>query len=161
VPPVKSRRRRHIKRAARNQSRSPGDMEIDLSRLDAATRGKVDDIFRRDFDLKVLKAVRRQTMVAARNHLHRPRAQEGFGERTVEIDAYIDALWRNFYGPSYTQDTDLLKFLIKRNPEIKVRSQGTKLQFGWAPTLTRFSKTYPTARKANQERKNQHAEMAQ
>lgn len=135
-------------------------MEIDLSNLDAKTRGKVDDIFRRDFDLKVLQAIRRQTMVAARNHLHRPHARDGFGERTVEIDAYIDALWRNFYGPAYSQDTDLLKFLMKRNPEITVRSQGTKIQIGWAPTLTRFSKTYP-AQRGNQERKHAHEAMAQ
>jgi hypothetical protein len=119
-------------------------MEVDFSRLDAKTRGAVDSIFRRDFDLKVLKAIKRQTMVAARNHLHRPRARDGFGERTIEIDAYIDALWRNVYGRSYTEDQDLLKFLMKRNPEIKVQSLGTKVQVGYAPTVTRFSKRYET-----------------
>lgn len=121
-------------------------MEIDLSNLDGRTRATVDRIFREDHDLNVMKAIRRQTLVAARNHLHRPRARDGFGQRTVEVDAYFDALWRNFYGPNYSQDTDLLKFLIKRNPEIRVDSQGSKIQVGWAPTHSRFRKTYPTTR---------------
>lgn len=122
-------------------------MEIDLSNLSAGTRTKMDEIFRRDFDLKILQAVRRQTMVAERNHLNRPRAQEGFGERTIEIDAYIDALWRNYYGHSYTHDSDLMKFLMKRNPEIKVRSRGSRIQVGYAPTRTKFSKHYRLAGK--------------
>jgi len=106
-------------------------MEIDLSNLDQKTRGTVDEIFRKDFDLKVLKAIKRQTAVAARNYLKRPRAQDGFGERTLEIDAFIDAIWRNHYGPGYSEDKDLMKFLTRRNPEIKVQSRGTKIQVGW------------------------------
>jgi hypothetical protein len=119
-------------------------MEVDFSRLDPKTRGTVDEIFRRDFDLKVYKAIRRQQRVAARNYLHRPRARDGFGERTIEVDAYIDALWRNVYGHSYSEDLDLVRFLVKRNPEIKVQSLGTKVQVGYAPTTTRFSKRYQT-----------------
>lgn len=106
-------------------------MEIDLSRLDGRTRSKVDDIFRRDFDLKVLKAIERQTRIAARNHLHRPRAKDGFGERTLEIDATVDGIWRQFYGHGYSEDKDLVKFLVKRNPEIAVKSRGTKIQVGY------------------------------
>jgi len=121
-------------------------MEIDLSQLSQGTRAKVDEIFRRDFDLKVLKAVRRQTRAAAVNHLCRPRAKEGFGERTFEIDAYIDALWRNFYGKSYTEDKDLMRFLAKRNPEIRVRSLGTRIQVGWAPgEKSRWRRKYERA----------------
>jgi hypothetical protein len=120
-------------------------MEIDLSNLDAATRNKMDDIFRRDFDLQVMKAIERQTAAAAHHYLHRPRAQDGFGEKTMVVDPFIDALWRRCYGHNYTQDTDLLKFLKKRNPEIAVRSQGTRIQVGYAPTRTRFSKRYTCA----------------
>jgi hypothetical protein len=123
-------------------------MEIDLSNLSAATRQKVDEIFRTDFDLNLLKAVRRQTAIAARNHLDRPRAQDGFGERVFVIDAYIDALWRNFYGPNYTEDRDLMRFLAKRNPEIKVRSQGTRVQVGYSTVGrgVRFSRKYKSDR---------------
>jgi hypothetical protein len=119
-------------------------MEIDLSNLDKKTRDKVDEIFRTDFNLHALKAIRRQTAVAARNYLNRPRAQDGFGERVLAIDAWIDALWRNFYGPDYTANDDLMKFLAKRNPEIKVRSQGTRIQVGYsgASRGTKFSRRY-------------------
>jgi hypothetical protein len=108
-------------------------VEVDLSNLDAGTRGKVDEIFRRDFDLKVLKAIRRQTMVAARNYLNRPRARDGFGPKTMEIDAFIDAIWRNTYGHNYSDDGDLLKFLMRRNPEIRVPNRGTRIQVGYMP----------------------------
>lgn len=111
-------------------------MEVDLSNLDMPTRNKVDEIFRRDFDLKVLKAIRRQTAVAARNYLRRPRARDGFGEKTFEIDAFIDAIWRNHYGPTYSEDLDLLKFLSRRNPEIAVRARGTRIQVGYAASAT-------------------------
>jgi len=118
-------------------------MEVDLSGLDFATRTKVDEIFRRDFDLQVLEAIKRQTAVAAHNHLHRPMAQDGFGERTLEIDAFIDALWRTQYGWNYTEDEDLVKFLCKRNPEITVRSRGTKVMVGYqAGANTKFRKVY-------------------
>jgi hypothetical protein len=117
-------------------------MEIDLSRLDASTRNTVDKIFREDFDLKVLKAIQNQTKVAAINHLHRPHAKDGFGERTLMIDPMFDAMWRQYYGSCYTHDQDLLKFLLKRNPEIGLRSLGTRIQVGYSPTATWFSKRY-------------------
>lgn len=106
-------------------------MEVDLSQLSAKTRDTVDRILRTDYELKVLHAIRRQVKVAAQNHLHRPAAQDGFGERVFAIDAQIDALWRSFYGCSYTEDKDLMKFLARRNPEITVKSRGTKIQVGY------------------------------
>lgn len=119
-------------------------MEIDLSQLDRKTAEKVDDIFRRDFDLKVLKAIERQTKIAARNHLFRPRATDGFGERTVMVDATIDALWRQFYGNHYSEDRELMRFLLKRNPEIGVRSLGSRIQVGYtaAGRGRKYSKRY-------------------
>jgi len=122
-------------------------MEVDFSRLDLKTRNKVDEILRTDFQLKVLKAIRRQTAVAARNHLHRPRAQDGFGGKVMEVDAMIDAIWRSVYGANYTDDKDLVKFLMRRNPEIRVQSAGTKIQVGYMPgsSKSRFRKVYQPA----------------
>ena len=118
-------------------------MVIDLSKLDAKTRGTVDHIFRKDFDLAVLKAIKRQTAIAARNALHRPRAKEHFGPRVFEIDATIDGIWRSFYGHNYSDDADLMKFLLKRNPEIGVRGAGTRIQSGYAPgDQSKFRKKY-------------------
>lgn len=119
-------------------------MEIDLSQLDFETARKVDEIFRTDFNLQVLKAVERQTKVAALNHLFRPRAKDGFGERVFAVDPMIDALWRQFYGHQYSEDKDLMKFLAKRNPEITVRSLGTRIQTGYSSVGRgkKFSKRY-------------------
>jgi len=118
-------------------------MEVDLSNLDLNTRRKVDEIFRRDFDLKVFKAIKRQTAIAARNELSRPRSRDGVGSRTHEVDAFIDSLWRQLYGHDYSANEDLVKFLTRRNPEIRVRSTGGKIQAGYTPgTKSWFRKKY-------------------
>jgi hypothetical protein len=109
-------------------------MQIDLSNLDLATRRKVDEIFRRDFDLKILQALRRQTAVAARNYLRPPRALDGFGPKTFEVDAFFDSIWRHYYGNRYSADEDLVKFLTRRNPEIRVRSAPSRIQVGYLPS---------------------------
>lgn len=101
-------------------------MEVDFSKLDLATAQKVDALLRGSYQKELLAAAERQKRVAFLNHLHRPLAKDGFGERTLMIDPVFDAYWRTAYGAGYTQDADLLKFLAKRNPEIAVRSRGTK-----------------------------------
>ena len=102
----------------------------------------MDRIFREDYDLRALEAVRRQTAVAARNGRQRPRAKNGFGPRTIEIDAFVDAIWRSVYGTDYTENRDLMKFLLRRNPEIGVRPTGTRIQVGYSPVGSRFRKQY-------------------
>ena len=109
-------------------------MEVDFSRLDLETAQKVDEVIRKDYSEKLLRAAARQRRVAFLNHLHRPLAKDGFGERTLMIDPVFDAYWRECYGKNYTQDADLMKFLARRNPEITVRSRGTKAIFvGYMP----------------------------
>lgn len=107
-------------------------MNIDLSNLDFALVKRVDEILRRQYDAKLAAACRRQARIAARNHLHRPRSRDGFGEKVIEVDPVFDAHWRQCYGHDYTANKDLLKFLLKRNPEIGVRCTGTKLMVGYA-----------------------------
>lgn len=107
-------------------------MEVDFSKLDLATATKVDQVLRHDYNELLLRAAERQRRVAFINHLHRPMAKDGFGERTLMIDPVFDAFWRECYGKHYTHDADLVKFLAKRNPEIAVKSRGTKEIFvGW------------------------------
>ena len=108
-------------------------MEVDFSKLPPSTARKVDEVLRQDFNQKVYEASRRQLDIAARNYLHRPRARDGFGERVIEVDPVFDAIWRIYYGHDYSSQKDLMKFLVRRNPEIAVRSQGTKLMVGWGP----------------------------
>ena len=50
------------------------------------------------------------------------------------IDPVFDGYWRQCYGHNYTHDEDLVRFLVKRNPEIGVRSRGTKaIMVGYMP----------------------------
>lgn len=118
-------------------------MEIDLSNLDQATAKRVDEIFRGDHELKVMKAIRRQTQLAARNHQGEA-SRSGFGSRKFEVDAVIDAVWRQFYGHDYSENQDLMTFLAKRNPEIVVKTRGTKIQAGYSAggRGTKYSKKF-------------------
>jgi len=107
-------------------------MEVDFSRLDFATATKVDQVMRGSYEKVLLDAAARQRRVAFLNHLHRPLAKDGFGGRSLMVDPVFDAFWRECYGKHYLQDESLVKFLIKRNPEIAVKSRGTKEIFvGW------------------------------
>jgi hypothetical protein len=115
-------------------------MEVDLSRLQPSTALKVDEILRHDFNRLLFEASQRQVAIAARNHLHRPRARDGFGERVMELDPVFDAFWRIAYGHDYSQQQDLMKFLMRRNPEIAVRSQGCKIMVGWTPNKREVKK---------------------
>jgi hypothetical protein len=109
-------------------------MEVDFSRLDFKTAQKVDEILRQDYNKLLVQAGERQRRIAFLNYLHRPMAKDGFGERRIMIDPVFDAYWREHYGKNYTHDEDLMKFLVKRNPEIKVQSRGTKqIHVGWMP----------------------------
>lgn len=94
-------------------------------------RTEMDKVLRNDFDVTVMKALETQKRIAARNYLHRPKAKDGFGERTMEVHAVFDAIWRLHYGRNYTENKDLLRFLMRRNPEVVVRSRGTKIQVGY------------------------------
>ena len=110
-------------------------MDVDFSKLDLATAQKVDEVIRKDYNEKLLRAAARQRRIAFINHLNRPLAKDGFGERTLMIDPVFDAYWRECYGKQYTHDEELMKFLIKRNPEIALRSRGTKeISVGWMPS---------------------------
>ena len=110
-------------------------MDVDFSKLDRATAQKVDEVIRKDYNEKLLRAAARQRRIAFINHLNRPLAKDGFGERTLMIDPVFDAYWRECYGKQYTHDEELMKFLIKRNPEIALRSRGTKeISVGWMPS---------------------------
>ena len=112
-------------------------MEVDFSKLDLATAQRVDEVIRRDYNEKLVRAAERQRRVAFLNHLHRPLAKDGFGGRTLMIDPVFDAFWRECYGKHYTHDEELVKFLVKRNPEIGVNSRGTKaIHVGWLPGST-------------------------
>lgn len=104
-------------------------MEVDLSQLDAATRQRVDEIFRKDFDLRVLKAVERQTRTATERR-DRVRWHSELKPQ-FEIDPFVDSIWRQFYGHNYTENPDLMRFLQRRNPEIALAARSNKIMVGY------------------------------
>jgi hypothetical protein len=105
-------------------------MEIDLSNLPPAVRQKMDHIFRHDFDLKVLKAIERQTATAKARENGLPWRDDMRPQ--FEIDPMVDSIWRQFYGHNYTENVDLMKFLVARNPEIVVKSRSGKTMVGYS-----------------------------
>jgi len=112
-------------------------MQIDLSRVPAAIQRKMDEIFRGDADLKVLKAIERQTRAAA-SARRRPHAwKQDFGPRTLVVDPVIDDYWTEQYGPDWKANKDLVAWLIKRNPEIAGVSVSGKIQIGYRGTPRR------------------------
>jgi hypothetical protein len=104
-------------------------MELDLSRLPLPVRRAMDDIFRKDFDLRILKAVQEQTRTAAARR-DRVRWSDDFVPQH-EVNPMIDALWCHVYGRNYSQNPDLMKFLRRRNPEIALRPRSPKIQVGY------------------------------
>ena len=104
-------------------------MEIDLSRLDARTRAAVDGQFTDRFHRDLAKAITRQTRTAKARH-ETVRFRDDFVPQH-EIDPFIDSLWRQFYGHDYTENKDLMRFLVNRNPEIFVKARSGKIQTGY------------------------------
>lgn len=108
-------------------------MEIDLSQLPPGLQQQMDALFREDFNRQVWAASQRQRLAADLLDRRRPRARDGLGEQTYAIDPVFDAFWRQCYGHDYTSARDLMKFLQRRNPEIGVRSRGSRIMVGWMP----------------------------
>ena len=120
-------------------------MEIDLSHLPAATRSAMDEIFRKDFDLKVLQAIRRQTATAAAQR-DRVRWHDQMLPRYV-IDPMVDKLWRHYYGHNYTESADLMRFLAARNPEILLQARSPKTRVGYVGPVGPLGRVRPNRSK--------------
>lgn len=104
-------------------------MEWDLSRLDQRTREAVGGHFNDQFHKDLAHAIERQTQIAAQRR-DTVQWSNDFVPKE-EIDPVVDTLWRKFYGHSYTEDEDLMKFLRRRNPEIEMRPKSNKIQVGY------------------------------
>lgn len=114
-------------------------MEIDLSRLDGRLRQTLDGTFRDKFHRELAGAVTRQTRTAKAR-------ENGLRWRDdlmpqYEIDPFVDSLWRQYYGHNYTENPDLMKFLMARNPEIKIRARSGKIQVGYNGRKAEILKT--------------------
>jgi len=106
----------------------------------------MDEIFRGDHDLRVLKAIERQTETARQRRDNV--AWDDDMMPTYEIDPVIDAHWRRYYGHNYTENKDLMRFLAARNPEIVLRARSRKIQVGYSAKAAR-GMAHPTSNKPN------------
>jgi hypothetical protein len=112
---------------------------VDLSQVDPAIRTKMDEIFRRDHEVQLLAAMKEQRRMAAEFERERPRSTRAMGEQTMALHPYIDACNRAIVGSHrWSNDHDLRKWYLKKYPEARVRSRGTKeIQVGYrAPQPT-------------------------
>ena len=107
-------------------------MEVDLSRLPAAVQKAMDNIFRRDADLKILKAIQRQTHIAKLMRLNPHRWKDDFGPQQLIVDPVIDDFFTAQYGPAWKEDRNLVKWLLGRNPEMAGQSVAGKTKVSLA-----------------------------
>lgn len=70
------------------------------------------------------------------------RSIDGIGRLRMRIDPTLYHHWGAKLGYECWKDSQFLREVERDNPEVRVKCGGTKLQVGFAPTNTRFSKKY-------------------
>ena len=70
------------------------------------------------------------------------RSIDGIGQLRMRIDPTLYHHWGQKLGYECWRDKGFLREVERDNPEVRVKSGGTRLQFGYAPTNTRFTKKY-------------------
>lgn len=68
---------------------------------------------------------------------------DGLGQKKASIDATSFHFWGNKLGYDCWRDKKFLDEYLRDNPQARVNSGGTKLQFGFERNV-KFSKTYET-----------------
>lgn len=79
---------------------------------------------------EVVKALDRQQRIARWFHQNRPRAVEGLGGQEMAMDPYFRQYFKMRHGSDPIDDAHLQRFVRRRNPELNVRSTGTRIQVG-------------------------------
>ncbi len=98
--------------------------------------------FRTGISKQIVDATIEQKRIAKDNNSHNFRSIEGIGRLRMRIDPTLYHKWGQKYGYDCWKDNQFLKEVERDNPEVRVKCGGTRLQFGYAPTNTRFSKKY-------------------
>jgi hypothetical protein len=70
------------------------------------------------------------------------RSIDGIGRLRMRIDPTLYHHWGAKLGYECWRDSQFLREVERDNPEVRVKCGGTKLQVGFAPTNTKFSKKY-------------------
>lgn len=83
-----------------------------------------------------------QKRIQGSNRQNEFRSIEGIGQLRMRVDPTLYHHWGQKIGYDCWKDNQFLKEVERDNPEVRVKCGGTRLQFGYAPTNTRFSKKY-------------------
>lgn len=112
-------------------------LAIDLSQLDPTVRTRLDQLFRADHQVSLMRAMAEQKRLAQQVHQHRPRSVDGVGEQTMILHPYLDVCNRAIVGSHrWSNDRELRAWYLKKYPEARVRSTGTRDQVGYtAPAV--------------------------
>jgi hypothetical protein len=70
------------------------------------------------------------------------RSIDGIGRLRMRIDPTLYHHWGAKLGYECWKDSQFLREVERDNPEVRVKCGGTKLQVGFAPANTKFSKKY-------------------
>jgi len=98
--------------------------------------------FRTGASKEIVDATIEQKRIAKANTKHEFRSIEGIGRLRMRVDPTLYHKWGQQYGYDCWRDNQFLNEIERDNPEVRVKCGGTKLQFGYAPTNTKFSKKY-------------------
>lgn len=98
--------------------------------------------FRTGISKQIVDATIEQKRIAKDNNSRDFRSIEGIGRLRMRIDPTLYHKWGQKYGYDCWKDNQFLNEIERDNPEVRVKCGGTRLQFGYAPTNTRFSKKY-------------------
>lgn len=98
--------------------------------------------FRTGISKQIVDATIEQKRIAKDNNSHNFRSIEGIGRLRMRIDPTLYHKWGQKYGYDCWKDNQFLNEIERDNSEVRVKCGGTRLQFGYAPTNTRFSKKY-------------------
>lgn len=88
-----------------------------------------------------------QRIAAARNsqlsstNRRKHRSVDGLGQHVARIDPTSYHYWMQKVGKDCWKDKQFVREYQRDNPQSKVASTGTKLQFGYAP-VRKYTKTY-------------------
>jgi hypothetical protein len=133
-------------------------LAVDLTRLPKGIRDNIHRVCTDDNAMAAMHAKVRQQQIAKFYHDNTPRSMDGIGGQVMAMDPY----WLNYFRwqlgtEAVQQDSDIKKWILKRHPEFRVRSGGTRIQVGFgdcgAGASRRYTKRYPSERPDNRKSK--------
>lgn len=94
------------------------------------------------FKRELVAAEVQQQRIAVQTGHQTRRSIDGIGRLRMRIDPTLYHLWGHKLGYDCWRDKQFLNEIERDNPEVRVKSGGTRIQIGYAGPSKRFSKSY-------------------